>query len=566
MKKIFFALALLLAVFSSDAKAPKIPKWCSIYGTVTCDGKPMQGVPVSDGRKVVLTDSNGRYYIDSSKESGTVFITIPSCTEVPVEYGMPHFWERLSEEMWTEEHNFTLKSVDNMNHAIVAVSDLHLANVFDDQAQFEEVFMPRIREEVGKYQSKGIPVYCINAGDSSYDRYWYEDLYTIEDFPKTLEANDFPVPMFSAMGNHDNDGATPYTDATDHEASGMYRFTMGPTHYSFNIGAVHYVVLDNIVYKNSPGRIDSYEGITGKRDYDVYVTRDQMEWLASDLALVKDKSTPVVVIMHSPVLYYKGDSILTKFRIDGVMNDELCRQFTAMFKEFSDVHFISGHTHKNLPCRGADDTSRYPDIANIFEHNITGACGCWWQTRSHNGLSLAPDGAPSGFEVFPVTGKDIQWYFVSNDDGADVQFRVFDMNSVREYYRTNGEMRSFLRHNPERVDYSNIEDNWVYINVWAWERTWKISVKENGRELDVIEKASENPQFTLSYHLPRASWDDNGAKRWQEKFNVAQKMHHFFRVKTSAPDATLEVSVTDDFGNTWTQTVQLPKAFSKKMR
>ncbi|MCQ2136507.1 MAG: calcineurin-like phosphoesterase family protein [Bacteroidales bacterium] len=568
IKHALIILACLLTLgVSMQAKTPKLPKGCTVYGTVTCDGKPMKDVVVSDGYIVTLTDAKGRYFLESDKVDGSVFVSIPSCTEVPLEYGMPHFWEPLGYTDEPEEHNFTLTSVDNNRHAIVAFSDLHLANIYDDQAQLEEGFLPRLYEQIEKYRSHGIAVYCLNGGDSSYDRYWYENLYSIADFPKTLKDNNFPVPMFCAMGNHDNDGATPYSTDTDFEASTLYRNVMGPTHYSFNLGQVHYVVLDNIVYKNSPGRIDSYEGIAGKRDYDVYVTAEQMEWLRADLAAVADKTTPVVVTMHSPVLYYKGDEILTKFRIDGVMNEDLCRDFTSAFKDFSQVHFVTGHVHKNLPCHGEDDTSRFPDITNIIDHNITSACGCWWQTHARGGLALAPDGAPAGFEVFPVDGKDIKWYFVSNDDGEDEQFRVFDMNGVRDYYKANGEMKAFLKHNPKRTDYADIEDNMVYINVWAWEKGWTISVKENGQPLEVVQKPTENPQFTVSYHLPRSSWDDNGiTDRWSEKFNVAQKTHNFFRVKASAPDTDLEVTVTDCFGRSWTKIVERPKVFSKTMR
>lgn len=568
--KLAVAAACLVMGWALSDAAPRLPKGCTVYGTVICDGVPVKGAVVSDGDLVTVTDAKGRYFLNSTKRNGSVFVSLPSGTEPAVEHGMPRFWEALSQDIQPEQHDFSLHAVDNQKHAVIAVSDLHMANVFDDQRQFDEIFMPRIMEEVEKYRSQGIRVYCVNGGDSSYDRYWYEDLYTIADFPVTLSDAAFPVPMFCAMGNHDNDGATPYDADTDFNASAAYRRTMGPTHYSFNLGSVHYVVLDDIVYKNSPGRIDSYDGITGKRDYDVYVTDDQLEWLARDLALVTDRSTPIVITMHSPLLFYKGSGstkIVTKFRVDGVRADDRCNALLDVLKDYEAVHFITGHTHKNLTCHGADDTrGLYPNIANVIDHNITGACGCWWQTRSHNGLSLAPDSGPAGFEVFPVDGRDIRWYFVSNDDGAARQFRVFDMNGVRDFYRRNGEMRSFIKRYPGRTDYSQIEDNWVYIHVWAWETDWKISVTENGQPLEVVMEDSENPQFTVSHHLPRASWDDNGVQRWQERYNKATLSTHFFRVRATAPDTTLEVSVTDGFGQTWTQTVTRPKAFSKMMR
>lgn len=569
-RSIAIALTAFLACVCASAapKAVKLPKGCTVYGKVECDGAAMAGVAVSDGTLVAVTDAKGRYFLNSDKKNGTVFVSIPSCTEVETESGMPHFWEPLGNDSTPEQHDFSLRSVDNRRHAVIAVSDIHLANIFDDKAQFEDIFMPRVREEVAKYRSQGIPVYCVNGGDSSYDRYWYENLYAIEDFPATLNKVGFPVPMFATMGNHDNDGATAFSDSTDFEASSRYRATMGPTHYSFNLGDIHYVMLDNVVYLNSPGRIDSYEGITGKRDYEAYISPDQLEWLRRDLSLVSDKSTPIVITMHVPMLAYKvrTGEITTRFRSEGTDPADKVGELTTLLKDFEQVHLITGHTHRNMTCHGSDSPESLPYISNIIDHNITGACGCWWQTVSHNGLSLAPDSAPSGFEVFPVDGKSLEWYFVSNDDGAGRQFRVFDMNSVRDYYRTNGEIRSFLRKFDQRTDYAKIDDNMVYIHVWAWEPTWKVSVRENGRELEVKDRNVENPQFTISQDLPKAGWDDNKAPRWQEKHNKPSKMDHFFVVRASSADSTLEVCVTDGFGHSWTETVTRPKAFSKKMR
>ena len=549
----------------------KIPDGCTLYGQVSRDGNPMAGVVVSDGHIVTKTDRKGRYFLNSDKKEGSVFISLPSCTELECQGVLPAYWQRTdSGDKTAERHDFFLKSVDNTNHVIIALSDLHFANINDDIQQFTEVCMPRIREEVEKYRSKGIPVYCINAGDSSYDRYWYEYLYTIADFPSTLRSVDFPVPMFCAMGNHDNDGATPPDAAdVDFEAAGKYRQTMGPTHYSFNLGNIHYVVLDDVVYRNSEGRIDSYDGIAGKRDYDTYFRDDVIEWLKKDLETVADKTAPLVAVFHNPVFAYNSGvmekGIYSRMSRGNEDPDEMLRRFASVFREFPDVHFITGHTHKNLPCYGTDDP-RFPEIANILDHNISSAGGSWWQTGAHRGLILAPDSAPAGFEVFTMQGKAMQWYFVSDDDGCAKQFRVFDMNCVRDYYRTNGEVRVMLAHQGNKRDYRQVEDNIVLVHVWAWATPWKISVTEDGKELPVKAVKAENPQYTISYYLPKSAWEDNGSSRWPRKYNVSFTSPHFFKVKASSPNSTIVVKVTDTFGNEWVERVSRPKAFSKTMR
>lgn len=570
VKTLALAVLILLMPQLADGAKPRLPKGCTVWGQVLRDGAPAQGVIVSDGAILTATDKKGFYYLNSQKREGSVFVSIPSGTEVEHSFGMPRFWQRLeSPASEPERHDFTLRSVDNDSYTLLAVSDIHLANLFDDISQFKEVFMPRFMEEYAKASARG-PVYCLNCGDSVYDRYWYEYGYPIECFPKTLEEVGFPVPMFHVMGNHDNDGGVPRKGDIDFNAAARYRSTMGPTHYSFNLGREHYIVLDNIVYLNSEGRIDSYEGITGKRDHDHYVTEEQLEWLKKDLATVKDKSAPLIIAFHSPMMRYKGgvtgNPIIHHFQHSGGEAERLFNEFTSLFKDFPDVHFISGHSHQNMLCYGSDDGSVFPYISNIVEHNISGVCGCWWQPAAHGGLTLAPDGGPAGFEVFPFDGASMKWYFVSIDDGAEQQFRVFDMNSVRDYYRNDGAVQAMLKHYDKRTRYDLIEDNMLLINVWAWESKWKISVTEDGKELQVRHRKAENPQFTLDYYLPKAAWDDNSKNRWPEKYNDPGYKPHYFWAKATSPNSTVTVKVTDSFGNEYVQVVERPKPFGKLMR
>ena len=77
------------------------------------------------------------------------------------------------------------------------------------------------------------------------------------------------MPYFQVMGNHDYD--MKFTD--DFEAAGAFRRIIGPTYYSFNLGDVHYVVLDNMYYINK----------NEDRSHDTYVDDEQLAWLKKDL-------------------------------------------------------------------------------------------------------------------------------------------------------------------------------------------------------------------------------------------------------------------------------------------
>ena len=539
----------------------KARKGATVVGVVEADGKPLQGVVVSDGYEVTTTDKKGCYYLDSAKKNGNVFITIPSGYEVNAENAMPQYWAALTAPATeTERHDFALKAVENDKHAIMAITDIHLSNQMEDLKQFNGKFMPRLNEEIAKYRSQGIPVYTICMGDSSFDMFWYDFLYEIEDFRATLRDSEYPTPVFHAMGNHDNDGATPADADTDFNATEKYRKAFGPTYYSFNIGGIHYVMLDNVVYHNekSPS-MKKFKGIYGARNYDRYVSDEQMEWLKKDLAFVADKNTPIVIGMHCPVYRYKNlmdGKVETRFSVP-----EKATELSEILKDFKQVHFVTGHNHKNNTSYGKDDPSQ-PLIANTVDHNIGAVCGAWWFTGAHGGLTLSKEGTPAGFEVFTADGQNLEWYYTTVDDGADKQFRSFDLNRVREYFRTDPEVRVFFDHYPKRQNYANVKDNRVMINVWAWEPTWKISVKENGRELAVERKKAENPLAILSYFIPKTVWN----RDFPAKYGNRVKTPHMFFVTASAPDSTLEITVTDTFGKEYKEIMIRPKEFSKTMK
>ena len=576
MKKIFSLCLLVLVgstVFAQSTFRSSLPvkarKGATVSGVVEVAGKPLAGVVVSDGYEVTVTDKKGCYYLASEKKNGNVFISIPAGYEVPTEGAMPQYWATLTQPAGiAERHDFTLTPVNNDKHVIVALTDIHLSNQVDDIRQFRENAMPAIRAEIEKYRSQGIPVYTMCMGDSSFDLFWYDYLFDINDFRNILGAVDYPTPVFHTMGNHDNDGATPHDADTDFNATKAYRKAFGPTYYSFNIGGVHYVMLDNIVYKNEPegGLFKPGKNIVGRRNYDHYINDEQLEWLRKDLSYVTDKSTPIVLGMHCPVYVYKAHKapakdldnpeIITRF-----VTPEKAAAFSEILKDYEQVHILSGHTHKNLTCYGRDDKSQ-PLIANTIEHNFGAVGGSWWFTGAHGGLTLGPDTAPAGFEVFPVDGKHIEWYYTSVDDGPDKQFRTFDINCVRDYYNRNSEMAVLLDHFPKRYDFRKAPENEVYIHVWAWEPTWKLVVKDNGKELKTERRAAENPQYTVSYDIPKTLW----ARQFPKKYGKARFTPHIFVVKASAPDTTLEIEVTDSFGRVYRETMVRPKEFSKLMR
>ncbi len=519
----------------------------TVCGVVTAGGKPLQGVVVSDGFEVTTTDREGRYYLNSNKKNGYVFISTPSGYEAPVVRCAPRFWASLEAAAGVlEQHDFALTKVDNDNHIMIAVTDMHLSDQYNDLEQFCTTFIPSIRQTVAN--AGGRRVYTLNTGDMSFDIYWYSCRYSIESYRKTMSIIDYPTPVFHAMGNHDNDGATPYSDSTDFVAAGRYRKALGPSYYSFNIGQVHYVVLDNIIYLNEPGGKRS-EGIVGKRNYTRRVSDEQLSWLRRDLALVKSSKTPIVVGMHAAAYRYDG---ISSNVVSWLSKPEYSDSLTACFDRFSNVHYITGHTHAN--------NTTYVK-SNLTEHNLGAVCGSWWLPGAFYRQNLCPDGSPNGYGVFTVDGAKIEWAYSSIDGGVDRQFRAYDMNEVRRYYNESDELTKFVERYSNRRDFRKIEDNVVYLNIWDWAPDWKISVTENGRELEVVREQTEDPLYTISYELTKIKEAGRYPASCAERLQ-----NHIFTVKASSASSTLEIKVTNHFGKVYTERMVRPKAFGYEMK
>src|SRR5690606_18412481 len=89
------------------------------------------------------------------------------------------------------------------------------------------------------------------------------------------------MPVFTTIGNHDkfSTGSVKTND--------VFEKVFGPTNYSFNMGDVHFVCLDNVVFSNTS-------------DYSLGISQEQIDWLEKDLSYVsKDKM--LIVYYHMPL-------------------------------------------------------------------------------------------------------------------------------------------------------------------------------------------------------------------------------------------------------------------------
>lgn len=513
----------------------------NVKGIVFCGDKGLGGVVVSDGDEVTVTNSNGFYWLSSKKEHGYVFCTLPSGYMPAFGSNLPAgYWGLLKKDVTeTETCNFELREEPNTNHRIIYAADIHLSNrdFFNgDFSQFKAGFW---KDMEGYAADSSVPTYTIFLGDQTWDQYWYSYKFGPKQFKEYMK--EFPLMSFLTPGNHDND---PWV-VGDLPAEVSYKYYLGPTYSSVNIGDVHYVFLDNVRKINN----GAAEGVVGDRSYDKILTETQLEWLKKDLSYVpKDK--PLVVCVHCQL-----HTTFTE-RFDHPSASASTSQILSAVAEFENVHIMSGHTHVNSTMVVSD---------RVIEHNVAAVCETWWLAGHYSERGVCVDGSPAGYSVWDVEGSSLKWRFRGSGREASEQFRSYDMNVVKPIIAAGA---SYLNQQTDPVrdtagdDYKDLGANVVYINVWDYDPLWKIEVSEGGSPLKVTQVYERDPLHTICYDIPRVK-NDLGSITGQ---NSSIRNSHIFKVTASSATTTLDIKVTNRFGEVFTEQMVRPKEFNAKTK
>ena len=503
----------------------------NVSGKVTCNGEGLAGVLVSDGIQIVETDQEGNYQMASTKETKYVYVIMPSGYEAPTEGFLPKFHKVLTEDASTmEEANFELNKVDNDNFTLLVCGDMHLANRTNDVAQFEKVAVTI--NEVANSRSK---VYAIALGDMTWEKYWIPNNFAYPEYISTMNSNFTNLPFYHTMGNHDNEKAA----AGDFDKSFLFVKTFAPNYYSFNLGKIHFIVMDNLDFTDCPA---------GEEDYERNFTKAQLDWLVEDLKHV-DKSTPVFVMMHEVLQRWSGDDWSTP--LDG--KDADLDDFVAYFEGYN-VNVVSGHTHCMF---------NHEHAPNFVEFNASAVCGTWWWSGYRTpGIHLGQDGSPGGFGVFDFTGTDYTRYYQAACKSADYQFRAYDMNKVKEavedkylnYLDGAAAQDKFKKY----YDYilKNYAENDILVNVWDYDKEWTVTIEENGTPLNVSQVPAYDPLHVIAHTAERCKKDGS------DPTFLTARWTHFFKANASSANSEIKVIVTDRNGKTYTETMTRPKVFS----
>lgn len=191
------------------------------------------------------------------------------------------------------------------------------------------------------------------------------------------------------------------------------------------------------------------------------------------------------------------------FNINSDINVRNAQSIIPILKPFN-VHFFDGHTHY------FDNEEK----DNIYEHNVGTVCGAWWAGH------VATDGTPNGYLIVDVNGNKLKWEYKAVGQPNDYQFRLYG------------------------VKVFGAERDYVVANVWDWDNTYKVTWSEDGISKGNMEQFREEDQDYIMMH--------NG-------IGDAYRTHHLFRALPSIYAKRVEVKVTNRFGETYTEKVNLDK-------
>jgi hypothetical protein len=194
-------------------------------------------------------------------------------------------------------------------------------------------------------------------------------------------------------GNHDMN----YDAVDDLHADETWERHYGPTWYAFDEGAVHFVVLDTIIWEGrDAGRYT--EGVVDR----------ELEWLSNDLATVP-RDRLIVLMMHAPLMLGPYPGAVPPVGVDRVLEITAGRRVLA----------LAGHTH-------TVERAMLREGSDAFEHlAVATACGAWWSgPRDPLGIPTAdqPDGVPNGWTVVDFDGAGYRLTYVPAD--GEGQLRV----------------------------------------------------------------------------------------------------------------------------------------------
>lgn len=515
------------------------PSAYTISGTVKGDdGKSLEGVVISDGHICVKTDANGTYWLNSDlAKAEYVIVSTPSQYAAPVQDGHAIFWKFLKDVSKGSDGkykvDFTLNKISSPERYTVFIfADPQprdrTANL--DKVAYQSLDccddMYRDMKEYAATLS-GRPVYGIGLGDIVHQK-----LELLANYRKGMGTTG--ITTYNVIGNHDH-GHRKMEDAL---ASKDYEAKMGPANYSFNLGGMHYLMLDNMI---------SADPSTGKYcdECSTGLTDDIWEWVKNDLAFV-GPNTPLMVCAHSPMMRMESGKDRSGTHLT---------ELKALISKYPKAYVWAGHTHT---------TFNYVDVASpkVETHTVSRVTGALWTNEF-----LGSNGTPRGYVVFDYDNGKVSWKFkplyyqtgkyIGNGNGGktpDYAWRDWDYEDGKAVLKATGKPLDDT-YQMQIFPPDTYGDKNLYVNVFLWDELWEApKFIQDGLPTKMTRVTEKDFRYSYSDWDITSFYHTNtqiGSEFTPDKNNNSS----MFRLFVDKAHGTGQVSVKDRFGNTHTSSI-----------
>jgi hypothetical protein len=446
-----------------------------VRGQCRSGGQGLAGVPISDGLSVIETAADGSFELLTHAGREFVQISVPSGFAIPRNpTGTGRFYRSIRPDA-SGEAVFELQPLprSDEHHALFLLADVQTQDE-DEMSWFHGQTVPDVLALAAELDP--VEKFGVACGDIMYDNLGLYSKYE-------QAVGRMGLPFFQVVGNHDLD----QEELVDTASTRTFCRHFGPRYYSFDRGAVHYVVLDDVFWHG--------QGYFG------YLDQDQLEWLRADLARLEAGRT-VIVALHIPVL---GSSHVRQ-QLDkpaigvSVTNRELLYRLLEPFN----AHILAGHMHE----------SEHGFSHGVHEHVSATVCGAWWSGP------ICADGAPSGYSLYEIRGEEVTWRYKSTGMPLDHQMRLY----------------------PHGADPAAPDE--IVANVWDWDPQWQVLWYEDGERKGQMSRRTGHDPLSVELHegpeLPPR-------RKWVEPYLTA----HLFYAAASRDARRITVEATDRFGRVY---------------
>ena len=526
----------------------------NVSGYIRCNGAPLEGVVVSDGLLCTKSNERGFFSLKSDLANAKfIMASIPSGYSAPSDSNsLPIFYHHITDSERQKnfcEVNFSFNKIENNPDRFTMfmgadpqprASTAGYDNISFHSLEICQDFYRAMREKAATITDRNI--YGFMLGDIVHENMSLFDQYIAG--LKSLGN----VQMFNILGNHDNDPKA----TNDVEGRHVFEEKLGPTYYSFNIGKIHCVVLDNLIMSvRSDGTL---------RDYAQGLTNEIWQWLQNDLSYV-DYSTTIFVACHSPMFMQSSMSD----RSSSSSNHR--SDYAKLFSKYKKVHAWAGHSHTTFnyvyPATSA--------LKNIEVHTVSRSTGQLWTNE------YVSCGTPRGYTVVEVDGDDISWYFQptkyqtakftgKTTPQPEYKYRDWSYNSsgvaiLKSNGATLDESYQMKVYKPgeyhktfnDMVSGNAARSGYIYVDVFLWDEKWE-NPKYNGVEMT---KVDYKTAYCLCNYEIKNHYSTYGYKLSGNSEYVPsdENIHTIFCAYEPNESGTGTVTVKDRFGKVYSSTI-----------